>query len=245
MYGDFVRKLWDFHLNYVCLWNVNIDPNIDASISNRVCYTHRYSLRHRWLIGLMPCRLYRRVVHGLRRKSPDMASIYCPMTLCFAPSLTSMRLWWGTTLVLHYHGDILLIYCHYILRSMEQSYHSRLRVNSATFPPTPNLRLGSTLEAPLRHLRLQRGGRKAPLKWQITNRSPLWRPPFWRQNYIQSRETNAISPRRLRGATLNTALAAFCSFNQCHVTRFHLREISQFDSLVLRTKRHNFCIPTQ
>ena len=36
--------------------------------------------------------------------------------------------------------------------------------------------------------------------------APLWRQPFLKQNCVQSREANQISPRRLQCVTLNTAL---------------------------------------
>ena len=39
-------------------------------------------------------------------------------------------------------------------------------------------------------------------QWYI---GPLWRPPFLRQNFVQSREVDQISPRRFGGGTLNAA----------------------------------------
>ena len=40
----------------------------------------------------------------------------------------------------------------------------------------------------------------------IANGGPLWRPPFSRQNFVQSREAVQISLQHLGGGSLNTAL---------------------------------------
>ena len=92
---------------------------------------------------------------------------------------------------------------------------SRLRVNSAMFSLAQfvfRVCLRGALEVSPTSDRRQ----NAPLKWLpvepirivflIANYSPLWRPPFSRQNCIQNREANQISPQRPRDTTLNTAM---------------------------------------
>ena len=52
----------------------------------------------------------------------------------------------------------------------------------------------------------------------IANGSQLWRLPFSRQNCVQSREANRISPQRLQGYTINTALVyIFDRFTCCQM----------------------------
>ena len=87
-----------------------------------------------------------------------------------------------------------------------------LRVNSVTFSP-PNLRSWSASKALHTLDRRQWAAKKK--KWPliqpirivllISNDIPLWRPPFSRQNCVQSMEVKRISPRRLRVGTLNPA----------------------------------------